>query len=58
MYTPRTNKHISPHTMAAFTQKAEKLPKDDRQQKRDKFRLDMKNAMSLPAGVKFNSKKK
>jgi len=28
-----------------FTQKAEKLPTDDRQQKRDKFRLQIKEKM-------------
>ena len=45
-YKPQKNKPMSPYNMALFTQKAEKLPKEDRQQKRDKFRLIMKNKMS------------
>jgi len=45
-FKPQKNKPMSPYNMALFSQKAEKLPKDDRQQKRDKFRLIMKNKMS------------
>jgi hypothetical protein len=42
-YKPVGKKQLSPYNMALFTQKAEKLPTDDRQQKRDKFRLKIKN---------------
>ena len=42
-YKPIEKKPLSPYNLALFTQKAEKLPKDDRQQKRDKFRLKIKN---------------
>ena len=41
-YKPVGKKQISPFNLALFTQKAEKLPNDDRQQKRDKFRLKIK----------------
>tara|TARA_S200002703_G_C3757538_1_gene233127 strand:- start:287 stop:445 length:159 start_codon:yes stop_codon:yes gene_type:complete len=42
-YKPVGKKQLSPFNLALFTQRAEKLPKDDRQQKRDKFRLKIKN---------------
>jgi len=44
-FMPTLKKQMSPYNMALFTQKAEKLPKDDRQQKRDKFRLQIKEKM-------------
>lgn len=44
-FKPTLKKPMSPYNMALFTQKAEKLPKDDRQQKRDKFRLQIKEKM-------------
>ena len=44
-YKPVGKKPLSPYNMALFTQKAEKLPKSDRQQKRDKFRLQVKEKM-------------
>lgn len=45
-FKPQIKKPMSPYNLALFSQKAEKLPKDNRQQKRDKFRLIMKNKMS------------
>jgi len=54
---PRSKKNQSPNILASFTQKSVRLPDDNRQQMRDKFRLDMKNAMSLPIGVKYSTKK-
>ena len=53
-YKPRTNKPLSAHTIALFSHKSEKQPKDTRQQLRDKFRLDMKNALSLPKNMKYS----
>ena len=55
-YKPRTQKPISAHTLALFTQKSEKQPKDTRQAMREKFRLDIKNALATPIGVKYSTK--
>lgn len=56
-YKPRTKKPLSAHTIALFSQKSEKQSKDSRQAMRDKFRLDMKNALATPIGTKYSTKK-
>ncbi len=42
-YLPKTTKSITPQVMALFTGKSEKVVGDDRLQKRNQFKILLKN---------------
>lgn len=44
-YVPRSSKPISTHNLAMFAGKIMKLPKDNREQHKEAFRLKIKDKM-------------
>jgi len=49
-YLPKSKKNQTPIILALFTNKREKLPKDQRQLHREKFKQELKNQLQKTKG--------